>query len=523
MRIDLSSLMFNTILEEGVGTPSWGTALGQGRGYRITFENHGKFMTGMFYSQVEDTSLFYIPVGRSGNQTDDYQVQMISMFNKVYVNDTLINGASFVLAIVKEINDERSHTGRLSLKYSPKITYKEKLINEECFSLIIQKYGMNEKSAWFIDEINIENQDELHFKMYIIDKEKEVTFKNSEERKEYIINNIIDESYPYDDSQDTENSLNEELSNKEYFKKFYYDNLEECSEDAQDNLEMQREFLQEYPLSRLKELTLDEYALGKSRKDTFSYKLEFGKYNEMIGIGGGTSAKHGVYWRKSDGRLIVAGEIIEQEKQDEVWQEFKNQLYTYLVEYGTSEEPLKRKSSDKYPLLKGMDMVLSKLLLIYYPNKFLSIASKSAFVDIFDYFEYDDNDLNTSEDLNFMLVKNLKQDFEFANQDNLMILGWVLWRFLQEVILNDDNEGEEDDDDDELEPYSRKEFLKEVYITPEKYDSIVSTLELKQNIILQGAPRSRKNIYGQKACILFNGMQRRQQNRVHTIPSKLFL
>jgi 5-methylcytosine-specific restriction protein B len=54
---------------------------------------------------------------------------------------------------------------------------------------------------------------------------------------------------------------------------------------------------------------------------------------------------------------------------------------------------------------------------------------------------------------------------------------------------------EEDDDIDDVEEkevlypaYSREEFLKEVYINEQSYDTLVDLLKMKKNIVLQGAP-----------------------------------
>lgn len=41
---------------------------------------------------------------------------------------------------------------------------------------------------------------------------------------------------------------------------------------------------------------------------------------------------------------------------------------------------------------------------------------------------------------------------------------------------------------DELEPYTKEDFLKQVYMTEEKYDTLVALLKHKKNLILQGAP-----------------------------------
>ena len=128
-----------------------------------------------------------------------------------------------------------------------------------------------------------------------------------------------------------------------------------------------------------------------------------------------------------------------------------------------------------------------------------------------DYFEYNYEGLSTAEDLNFALTKQLKNDFEFLENKNLLVTGWILWDFLFNVILQGENAEEDDVEDVEeriVENYSKDDFLSEVYISEEKYDDIVSTLKMKKNIILEGAPRSWENIYGKKISLFNDGRKR---------------
>lgn len=61
-------------------------------------------------------------------------------------------------------------------------------------------------------------------------------------------------------------------------------------------------FLNEYPISRLKELTVDEYCLGTEKsKESLCYLIEFGRYKHTgFGIGGGSARKFGVFYSKAE-------------------------------------------------------------------------------------------------------------------------------------------------------------------------------------------------------------------------------
>lgn len=79
--------------------------------------------------------------------------------------------------------------------------------------------------------------------------------------------------------------------------RFYIEKHLDSEKDAAERLERD-EFLKEYPLSRLQELSVDEYCLGTDQsKDSFCYRMEFGKYKHTgFGIGGGSAQKFGIYF-----------------------------------------------------------------------------------------------------------------------------------------------------------------------------------------------------------------------------------
>lgn len=76
--------------------------------------------------------------------------------------------------------------------------------------------------------------------------------------------------------------------------------LQEHSKTTPDHLQLLREeFVLHFPLQYLKDITLDRYAVGKP--DSFCYWLEF-KTKELGSISGGSAAKFGVWWSKSEVR-----------------------------------------------------------------------------------------------------------------------------------------------------------------------------------------------------------------------------
>lgn len=188
MILNLGSLAFNANLLSGGGTPAWGTELGQGEGYKFSFENMSDFFTGMVYASVPDIDEVTCPLGKGGNQQKDYDFVLASLFTKVFVNGKRITDASFLLLIVKKIRGEH-HVGRRTIKYNPKITYRGEYINEVCFERIPETLDIPDNSAWFVHEINIKNQDELHFTVYVLG-ESPKTYSSIDERKRDFISRL---------------------------------------------------------------------------------------------------------------------------------------------------------------------------------------------------------------------------------------------------------------------------------------------------------------------------------------------
>lgn len=188
MILNLGSLAFNSNVETGGGTPAWGTELGQGEGYKFAFEDMSDFFTGMVYKSISDIDKVTCPLGKGGNQRADYDFVIASLFDKIFVNGRKVNDARFLLLVVKKLNGEH-HVGRRTIKYNPRMTYHGEYINDDCFKKIAATMGLPEDAAWFVYEIFIENQDELHFTAYELGQEPQ-SYRNTEERKNAFIKRL---------------------------------------------------------------------------------------------------------------------------------------------------------------------------------------------------------------------------------------------------------------------------------------------------------------------------------------------
>ena len=188
MILNLGSLAFNDDIATPGGNPSWGTELGQGEGYKFVFEDMSDFFTGMVYKSVADIDNVTCPLGKGGNQRADYDFVIASLFDKVYVNGKRVKNGRFILLVVKKLNGD-NHIGRRTIKYNPRMTYRDEYINEDCYKKMASTMGLPEDAAWFVYEIYIENQDQLHFTAFELNKEPK-TYRNNEERKNAFISKL---------------------------------------------------------------------------------------------------------------------------------------------------------------------------------------------------------------------------------------------------------------------------------------------------------------------------------------------
>ena len=195
MKLYIGSLMFNLNTQEG-GQPSWGTEMGQGEGYKFNFDDCGPFLSGMVYNSIKDIENVWCPLGKGGNRQEDYEYVIASLFKKVYINDTLIKDGQYILLIVKQIaSDSNTHIGRRTLKYSPKIKYHDEEINDAFFKKARDQIGLTDEAAWFVEEIKIINQDELHFVSHICNKTHPIEFENADDRTTYV-NAVLSKTSP---------------------------------------------------------------------------------------------------------------------------------------------------------------------------------------------------------------------------------------------------------------------------------------------------------------------------------------
>ena len=191
MKLDLVSFSERLLVEDAAGTPSWGTALGQGVGHKLSFDGMHEILPSMIYCMIPNMNIVSCNLGKGGKnyQYGDPEIPqdiiLASLFTNVYVNNKRIEDGVFLLLITKE--HSTSHDGRFTLKYSLKATYNGIYINQDCCKKMLQTLGVSENAAWFVDEINMVDQDQLHFTTYVVNPHNAETYESIPERKRRLL------------------------------------------------------------------------------------------------------------------------------------------------------------------------------------------------------------------------------------------------------------------------------------------------------------------------------------------------
>ena len=228
MKLDLGSFAFGSDLQAGGGNPSWGTALGQGKGLKFTTPGWENILSGMLYKAIP-TNKVYMPIGKGGHVysgLEDDGIQLAALFDQVYINEVRVP-APFIMVIYRD--SSVSWDGRRTLKYSDKIEYQlndnTRIKNADFITAACEALQLNEKADWIISDIYIEDQETLHMFAGIVNPLQSTTYANTNERKAAWIESIkhtISESSVYKKYLAGEEFVTPKDETPEIFQQIFY-------------------------------------------------------------------------------------------------------------------------------------------------------------------------------------------------------------------------------------------------------------------------------------------------------------
>lgn len=175
MKIDITSMFFNSRIEGQTATPAWGTSIGQNKSRACRIDDFKSevvdMVIGMTYKSVADIDKLDVSKG-SGNR----DIITCSVFEDVYINSKKIDNTQYVLLLVRE--HSKSHDGRLLISYAPYIKYNG-IENQSCIELMQQLLGCSAEGCWFVYDISIKNQSELFFSAVVVNPSSPMVYSNS--------------------------------------------------------------------------------------------------------------------------------------------------------------------------------------------------------------------------------------------------------------------------------------------------------------------------------------------------------
>lgn len=175
MKVDITSMFFNSKIEGKTATPAWGTSIGQNQSRECRIDDFKPeivdMVIGMTYKSISDSEKLDVSKGST-----DREILLCSVFDDIYVNDISIKDSQYTLLLVRE--HSKSHEGRLIVSYAPYISFNG-VSNQDCINRMQEAIGCTHAGCWFVYEISIKNQSELHFKAIVVNAEKPMNYNST--------------------------------------------------------------------------------------------------------------------------------------------------------------------------------------------------------------------------------------------------------------------------------------------------------------------------------------------------------
>ena len=179
MKIDITSMFFNSRIEGQTATPAWGTSIGQNKSRDCRIDDFKQevvdMVIGMTYKSVADLDNLDTSKGSS-----DRDIITCAVFEDVFINNMKVDNGQYVLLLVRE--HSKSHDGRLLISYAPYIKYNN-IANQSCIDLMQKLLGCSSEGCWFVYDISIKNQSELYFSAVVVNPSAPMVYKNNVKSK----------------------------------------------------------------------------------------------------------------------------------------------------------------------------------------------------------------------------------------------------------------------------------------------------------------------------------------------------
>ena len=130
-------------------------------------------------------------------------------------------------------------------------------------------------------------------------------------------------------------------------------------------------------------------------------------------------------------------------------------------------------------------------------------------VRLFGALYHDKIDLGRYKSIRAILGLKESSDAEFSKGRTMG--EYFIYKDLLIPVESDSNDEKQIEDDDSNEPYTKEDFLNDVFMDDTKYDELVNLLQYKKNVILQGAPGVGKTFLAKRLAYSLNGKKAKER------------
>ncbi len=195
--------------------------------------------------------------------------------------------------------------------------------------------------------------------------------------------------------------------------------------------QLRRQFVNDFPIDRIPDLTLEEYTIGSGDSNTFCYRIELEL--EVLGRIGGQSAskQYGVYFDKNANKYKPTKTRFG-ENLDKAFPQVKVTILN-LLNNAENQNYLAIAKANLPDLYRG------KLLSVYFPQQYLNVFSKEHIDHYNGVFGTDGADYEQLK-----LEQRKQRLVDFKNGHNIMRT-WTLWEYMRFLYSAIGRPGEKND------------------------------------------------------------------------------
>ncbi|WP_394191018.1 AAA family ATPase [Paenisporosarcina quisquiliarum] len=193
--------------------------------------------------------------------------------------------------------------------------------------------------------------------------------------------------------------------------------------------ELHQEFLNLFPYEKLKNMPLEEYALGVNPQGSFSWWLEYNTI-PLGSIKGGNAGKHIIYYKKKENTWIYPPEF---ENEQDAWERLRSDILETIDHLNKRDyEPLVSTN-----LLNRGNMLKGKISYLYSSDKLMPIYQEQHLKKFLSELGTKEDELITRDtiELSILLHEKLYEHSEFKQYDEIVLANFLYTTFMQQDVI----------------------------------------------------------------------------------------